>query len=162
MRAPKTMRRPTVELLICDLGRRLSAQAQAQAAGDGVAISEGAWWVLYELAHATHGLSLVDVAHQTALSASTVTTVTDQLAARGWIERARATVDRRRVVAVITETGADVLDDAMTRCDAAFAAHRDRLTTAEWQHLQHLLTRLASHRTDLPACEPPLPHSDDR
>ena len=142
------MRGPTVELLISDLGRRMTAQALAAVHSAG--ISEGAWWVLYELAHVTHGLSLVDVAHRTALSPSTVTTVTDQLAARGWIERARAADDRRRVVVVITELGADVLDDALTCCDKVFATHRDRLTTAEWQQLQHLLTRLTGHRTEPP------------
>ncbi|PWK26123.1 hypothetical protein BC793_1675 [Actinoplanes xinjiangensis] len=38
-----------------------------------VGISEGAWWVLYELAHADQGLSLVDIVGLTPFSASAVT-----------------------------------------------------------------------------------------
>ena len=147
MSGPRVRHRLPVELVISDLGRRMAAQALA--AVDGAGISEGAWWVLYELAHVSHGLSLVEVAHRTSLSPSTVTTVTDQLAARGWIERARAVDDRRRVVVVITEAGAAVLEDGLDRCETAFAADRHRLTADEWQQLQQLLTRLAVHRSEL-------------
>ncbi|GAA4609524.1 hypothetical protein GCM10023107_92030 [Actinoplanes octamycinicus] len=126
----------------------------ALAAVDSVGISEGAWWVLYELAHATHGLSLIEVAQRTSLSPSTVTTVTDQLAARGWIDRERAADDRRRVVVVITDAGADVLDEALARCETKFAEYHSRLTGAEWQQLQDLLQRLSDHDLLTPAAQP--------
>ena len=116
--------------------------ARAQAVVGDVGLSEGAWWVLYELARACRGLSLVEVAHRTSLSPSTVTAVTDHLAGRGWIDRARAVGDRRRVVVVITAAGTHALEAGLARCEQEFAAQRDRLTAAEWQTLDAILVRL--------------------
>jgi len=102
VRAGRTRPLP-VELLISAAGRRMAVAALA--ALRDVGISEGAWWVLYELTTAGSGLSLVEVARRSGLSPSTVTTVTDHLAERGWIVRERAEDDRRRVVAQMTSAG---------------------------------------------------------
>ncbi|MBB4743985.1 DNA-binding MarR family transcriptional regulator [Actinoplanes octamycinicus] len=129
-----------VELMISDVGRRMTALALA--ALDEAGLSEGGWWVLGALASVEDGLSLVDVAHRTALSSSTVTTVTEQLAERGWIERRRAVDDRRRVLVAITPAGRVVLGQARAQCEQAFAAHHDALSSEEWQQLTTLLGRL--------------------
>ena len=117
---------------------------RALAAVEGVGISEGAWWVLYGLAGTPGGLPLVQLARRTGFSASTVTAVTDQLAARGWISRERAADDRRRVVAVVTEAGLTALDAGLDSAEQAFAADRSRLSPAQWQSLDRLLLLLST------------------
>ena len=129
-----------VELRVAYVGRRMAARALA--AVQDVGISEGAWWVLHELVGAPGGLPLVELARRTAFSASAVTAVTDQLAARGWISRERATGDRRQVVAALTKAGRTALDAGLARAEQAFTAERGRLSPVQWQQLELLLTRL--------------------
>lgn len=131
-----------VQLRVADVGRRMAGRALA--AVEGVGISEGAWWVLYGLAGTPGGLPLVQLARRTGFSASTVTAVTDQLAARGWISRERAADDRRRVVAVVTEAGLTALDAGLDSAEQAFAADRSRLSPAQWQSLDRLLLLLST------------------
>ena len=139
-----------MQLLVAEAGRRMAACALA--AVQDVGLSEGAWWVLHELAVTPDGLALVQLAHRTGFSPSTVTGVTDHLAARGWIRRERATDDRRRIVAIITEQGCAVLNAGLARAEAAFTSHRDRLTPAQWHTLRQLLIQL-TERPDRDAPE---------
>jgi DNA-binding MarR family transcriptional regulator len=112
-----------VELRVADVGRRMAGRVLA--AVEDAGISEGAWWVLYELASTPGGLPLTQLARRTGFSASTMTAVTDHLAALGWTSRERA-------AAVVTEAGLSALDAGLDAAERAFAADRARRSGRTW------------------------------
>ena len=132
-------------MVVSAAGRQLTATGMAALNRYGV--TEAGWWVLHEIAAVPEGLSLVEVARRAQLGASTVTTISDQLAAAGWITRCRDRVDRRRVVAVLTPAGRAVIDEARVEVSTALAVIWERLSAAERDTLTRLLRRLSDEQS---------------
>jgi DNA-binding MarR family transcriptional regulator len=78
------------------------------------------------------------------LSPATVTTILDNLQARGLVERYRSATDRRIVHARPTEHGLEVLGRALPMLNAAFTDELSSLPALERRHLLDALGRIAS------------------
>ena len=86
-----------------------------------------------------------DLARRLAIDPSDIVKVVDDLAAAGWVERARDAADRRRVVVTLTGPGrralADLQAEAVSVQDEVLAP----LTAAERRTLAALLQRVFAH-----------------
>ena len=76
-----------------------------------------------------------DIAKAVSLSLATVTTILNRLERNGIVNRARSSVDRRRVIVTLTEEGRDLKSSAPKPLQDSFV---DRFTRLEsWE--QHLI-----------------------
>jgi DNA-binding MarR family transcriptional regulator len=127
-------------VVVSAAGRQFTATAMAVLHRYGV--PEASWRVLHAISAAPEGLSLIEVARRAHLGASTVTTISDQLAEAGWITRSRDRADRRRVVTVLTPAGRAVIDEARAEVNTALTVILERLSATERDTLTRLLLRL--------------------
>lgn len=86
-------------------------------------------------AHPTIG----NLAQSVSLSQATVTNILDRLESRGLVERARSTIDKRRVLVTTTEAANAMLAENPTIFPEEFSRRFDNLP--EWQQ-QMILTSL--------------------
>jgi len=110
----------------------------------GLSMTEFA--ILLSLAEAEdRRLRMVDLAAATALSSSRVTRVVNDLARLGFVQRARHATDARGSVAVLTDAGAEKVDDARPR-SASSARQRvlDHIDPADLPAVSRALRRLAA------------------
>lgn len=77
------------------------------------------------------GAPIGQLANEVSLSQATVTSILDRLERKGFIERARSTVDRRKVHVHLTEVGTEILRDAPTPLQEQFARQFNDLQ--EWE-----------------------------
>lgn len=77
------------------------------------------------------GAAIGKLADEVSLSHATVTTILDRLESRGYVERERSTVDKRRVHVHLTELGTATLRDAPTPLQDHFARQFNDLQ--EWE-----------------------------
>ncbi|MAT93719.1 MAG: transcriptional regulator [Halioglobus sp.] len=77
------------------------------------------------------GAAVGQLAVEVSLSQATVTTILDRLEKRGYIERARSTVDKRKVHVHLTDLGTEILRDAPTPLQEHFARQFNDLQ--EWE-----------------------------
>lgn len=89
------------------------------------------------------GAAIGQLAHEVSLSQATVTTILDRLEKRGYIERERSTVDKRKVHVHLTDKGIEVLRDAPTPLQEHFARQFNDLQEWEQTMLITALQRVA-------------------
>ena len=89
------------------------------------------------------GAAIGQLASEVSLSQATVTTILDRLEKRGYIERARSTVDKRKVHVHLTDMGIEVLRDAPTPLQEHFARQFNDLQEWEQTMLITALQRVA-------------------
>ena len=89
------------------------------------------------------GAAIGQLANEVSLSQATVTTILDRLEKRGYIERARSTVDKRKVHVHLTDMGIEVLRDAPTPLQEHFARQFNDLQEWEQTMLITALQRVA-------------------
>jgi len=89
------------------------------------------------------GAAIGQLANEVSLSQATVTTILDRLEKRGYIERARSTVDKRKVHVHLTDEGIEVLRDAPTPLQEQFARQFNDLQEWEQTMLITALQRVA-------------------
>lgn len=89
------------------------------------------------------GAAIGQLANEVSLSQATVTTILDRLEKRGHIERARSTVDKRKVHVHLTDSGIEVLRDAPTPLQEQFARQFNDLQDWEQTHIIGALQRVA-------------------
>lgn len=77
------------------------------------------------------GAAIGQLANEVSLSQATVTTILDRLEKRGYVERERSTVDKRKVHVHLTDRGIEVLRDAPTPLQDHFARQFNDLQ--EWE-----------------------------
>jgi DNA-binding MarR family transcriptional regulator len=77
------------------------------------------------------GAAVGQLAKEVSLSQATVTSILDRLEKKGYIERVRSTVDKRKVHAQLTEHGMEVLKDAPRPLQAEFSNQFNDLQ--EWE-----------------------------
>ncbi|RSS66759.1 MarR family transcriptional regulator [Streptomyces sp. WAC06614] len=115
--------------------------------GDLLAARDLRLWDMAVLAVlADHGpLPQRDLAERLALHPSDVVKVLDGLARRGYVDRARDTADRRRVLAGISEPGLRVLDELVAEVATVHDDLLAPLDAAERATLHALLLRVHAH-----------------
>lgn len=89
------------------------------------------------------GAAIGQLANEVSLSQATVTTILDRLEKRGYVERARSTVDKRKVHVHLTDQGAEILRDAPTPLQEQFARQFNDLQEWEQTMLITALQRVA-------------------
>ncbi len=89
------------------------------------------------------GAAIGELANEVSLSQATVTTILDRLENRGYIERERSTVDKRKVHVHLTDRGIEVLRDAPTPLQEHFARQFNDLQEWEQTMLITALQRVA-------------------
>jgi DNA-binding MarR family transcriptional regulator len=77
------------------------------------------------------GAAIVQLANEVSLSQATVTTILDRLEKKGYTERVRSTVDKRKVHVHLTEHGIEKLRDAPTPLQEHFSRQFNDLQ--EWE-----------------------------
>lgn len=77
------------------------------------------------------GAAIVQLANEVSLSQATVTTILDRLEKKGYTERERSTVDKRKVHVHLTERGTEILRDAPTPLQEQFSKQFNDLQ--EWE-----------------------------
>jgi len=110
----------------------------------GLSMTEFA--ILLSLSEAEdRSLRMIDLAAATALSSSRVTRVVNDLARLGFVQRTRHATDARGSVAVLTDAGAEKVDDARAR-NARSARQRvfDHIDPADLPVVSRALRRLAA------------------
>ncbi|MEE4542367.1 MarR family winged helix-turn-helix transcriptional regulator [Streptomyces sp. V4-01] len=136
--APPTLTGLTTYLL-SRTGKAARTAFAAELAGQGMRLWHMA--VLAALAdfgpHAQRELSV-----RLAIDPSDVVKVVDELAAPGWVERARDPADRRRVVISLTQPGRAALDGLTVRAGEVQDAVLAPLDPAERRQLHALLARV--------------------
>ncbi|MEV6112601.1 MarR family transcriptional regulator [Streptomyces sp. NPDC052109] len=130
----------------------------------------GMWQIHYEmlswLSEAPDGqLGLTKLARRMGISTSRLSHLVDRAREHGWVERAPDPVERRIVLARLTEAGKDALQ-AATPLQLACVRSRflDRLSPAQLEQLREIsetLTRQVDHRGEdrrtTPGRTPPAP-----
>ncbi len=99
--------------------------------------------VLKEVAE-EDGIPIGRIAKQISLSQATVTTIVDRLEQRGAVERRRTEADRRRVLIVLTDLGAELIRRSPTILQEEFLQAFSRLETWEQTQILATLQRIAS------------------
>ncbi len=87
--------------------------------------------LLLQAVRKLEGAAIGQLANEVSLSQATVTTILDRLERRGYIERERSTVDKRKVHVHLTDRGIEVLRDAPTPLQDHFARQFNDLQ--EWE-----------------------------
>ena len=87
--------------------------------------------LLLQAIRRSEGATIGQLAVEVSLSQATVTTILDRLEKRGHIERARSTVDKRKVHVHLTDLGTEILRDAPTPLQEHFARQFNDLQ--EWE-----------------------------
>ncbi len=77
------------------------------------------------------GAAMGQLANEVNLSQATVTSILDRLENKGYVERERSTVDKRKVHVHLTERGIEILRDAPTPLQEQFARQFNDLQ--EWE-----------------------------
>ncbi|MCX2980606.1 MarR family transcriptional regulator [Halieaceae bacterium IMCC14734] len=77
------------------------------------------------------GAAIGQLANEVSLSQATVTTILDRLEKKGYLERVRSTVDKRKVHVQLTEIGFEILRDAPIPLQEHFARQFNDLQ--EWE-----------------------------
>ena len=91
---------------------------------------------------ANPGLSQIELARETGLDKSLTVQMVDELERRGWAERRRSVVDRRRHDLFVTAEGESVLDDLMAHLDVVERNSLEVLSDEEHLVLNDLLDRI--------------------
>lgn len=89
------------------------------------------------------GAAISQLANEVSLSQATVTTILDRLEKRGYIERERSTVDKRKVHVHLTDMGIDTLRDAPMPLQDHFARQFNDLQQWEQTMIIASLQRVA-------------------
>ncbi|NND67618.1 MAG: MarR family transcriptional regulator [Halioglobus sp.] len=89
------------------------------------------------------GAAIGELANEVSLSQATVTTILDRLEKRGYVERERSTVDKRKVHVHLTDQGIEALRDAPTPLQEHFARQFNDLQAWEQTMLIAALQRVA-------------------
>ena len=89
------------------------------------------------------GAPIGQLANDVSLSQATVTTILDRLEKRGYIERERSTIDKRKVHVHLTDRGIEALRDAPTPLQEQFARQFNDLQEWEQTMLVTALQRVA-------------------
>jgi DNA-binding MarR family transcriptional regulator len=79
------------------------------------------------------GASISDIAEHLGLALSTASKLVDGLVKRGYVERATAVGDRRRVLVTLTDSGKAALDATRAQAHARVREHLAALSPAEEQ-----------------------------
>lgn len=87
--------------------------------------------LLLQAVRTLEGAAIGQLADQVSLSHATVTSILDRLEKKGYVERERSTVDKRKVHVHLTEQGVDVLRDAPTPLQEHFSRQFSDLQ--EWE-----------------------------
>jgi len=90
------------------------------------------------------GAAIGQLANEVSLSQATVTSILDRLEKRGYIERERSTVDKRKVHVQLTEYGFEILRDAPMPLQEQFARQFNDLQEWEQTMIISALQRVAS------------------
>src|SRR5438093_8732090 len=133
----------TLGLLGALLHRGKLAEARLDAALDAVGTSVPKWQALKHLVEAGGSLSLGQLAERQSCVKSNVTQLVDRLETEGLVRRVPDSVDRRSIVAQISEEGRRRYHagrQAMTEVEESFVGS---FTPAERQELARLLAREA-------------------
>jgi DNA-binding MarR family transcriptional regulator len=129
---------------IADLVAAVSRRIRNDAKGDLGPL--GVTWAqvraLRTLARAADPVRMSDLAARLDIARRSATSVVDELAERGLVERRDDPVDRRTVAVVVTERGVRLLEKWQGRRRAAALAITAGLSTSELETLQDLLARL--------------------
>jgi DNA-binding MarR family transcriptional regulator len=94
------------------------------------------------LIEANPGISQADISREIAMDKSVTVTLVDEMERRGWAERKRSPVDRRRHALYVTEAGRAELDALFARVAATEDAVLHQLSRAELLLLSELLDRM--------------------
>lgn len=89
-------------------------------------------------------LSAGRLAERVSLTQGTVTSILDRLESRGWIERVRATEDRRRVMVALTQAGRERLQAAPSLMRDEVMQEFARMDDDERQALLDAVERVAA------------------
>jgi len=85
-----------------------------------------------------------DIAKAVSLSLATVTTILNRLERNGLVNRARSSVDRRRVIVTLTEQGQTLRASAPKPLQDSFVAKFSKLETWEQHSIVAALERIAA------------------
>lgn len=85
-----------------------------------------------------------DIAKAVSLSLATVTTILNRLERNGLVNRARSSVDRRRVIVTLTEEGQTLRASAPKPLQDSFVAKFSKLETWEQHSIVAALERIAA------------------
>jgi DNA-binding MarR family transcriptional regulator len=85
-----------------------------------------------------------DIAKAVSLSLATVTTILNRLERNGVVNRARSSVDRRRVIVTLTEEGQTLRESAPKPLQDSFVAKFSKLETWEQHSIVASLERVAA------------------
>lgn len=87
--------------------------------------------LLLQAVRTLEGAAIGQLADQVSLSHATVTSILDRLENKGYVERERSTVDKRKVHVHLTEQGVEILRDAPTPLQEHFSRQFGDLQ--EWE-----------------------------
>lgn len=91
---------------------------------------------------ANPGLSQIELAREIGLDKSLTVGMVDEMERRGWANRRRSTVDRRRHDLFVTEAGEVVLDELIARLSVVERSALEVLSDDEHRVLNELLDRI--------------------
>lgn len=107
----------------------------------GMRISQAQFLVLDGLLEASAALRMSEVARAAGLSESELTRVVDELAGKGWVERATDPTDGRAKLLKLTATGARLIRRAHEQATAELRAVWSDFSHAEWHRFVGYLQR---------------------
>jgi DNA-binding MarR family transcriptional regulator len=137
----RRLRTPGVAFLLSQLGGLAQREWTARVARLGLEPREV---MLFRFVALADGHSQREVARAIGLPASRVVALVDRLETRGWVERRRASADRRTRTLHVTPAGRAILAEVMTTSAAFEADMTIGLDDAERTRLIELLTRIAT------------------
>ena len=133
---------PAVAEVLADIRTLVSALGRsARAVEQGTGISNAQLFLLRELA-AADGLTINELAARAMTSQSTVSLLVTRLETAGFVRRARAKTDARRVRVVLTRQGAAVAERAPEPPTGQLIGALERLTKRELSDLARSLGAL--------------------